>query len=162
MGQSWKDANCLSIYHLLSSTSKAKYCWTIISSFNFRLTESSSCKHLFVIQIKQDKDESPDLGLLRLYALCATNLLILYTCEEQDVYKTAIHSWHQIQTIFPFPFRWRFGKDLPSHFCVTSLNLCPAGHLHSKDPTVLMQFPPWQIPGMAWHSSTSIMQKTTI
>lgn len=49
-------------------------------------------------------------------------------------------------------------NDLPSHFCVTSLNLCPAGHLHSKDPTVLMQFPPWQIPGIAWHSSTSITQ----
>lgn len=45
---------------------------------------------------------------------------------------------------------------LPSHFCEISLNLCPAGHLHSKDPTVLMQFPPWQMPGMAWHSSTSV------
>lgn len=43
----------------------------------------------------------------------------------------------------------------PSHFCVVSLCLWPAGHLHSKEPTVLMQFPPWHNPGIAWHSSTS-------
>lgn len=51
---------------------------------------------------------------------------------------------------------------LPSHFWVISLNLCPAGHLHSKDPTVLIQFPPWQMPGIAWHSSTSVHTEGTV
>lgn len=47
----------------------------------------------------------------------------------------------------------------PSHFWVVSLCLWPAGHLHSKEPTVLIQFPPWHNPGMAWHSSTSARRK---
>lgn len=57
---------------------------------------------------------------------------------------------------------WLQAQFLPSHFCEISLNLCPAGHLHSKDPTVLIQFPPWQMPGMAWHSSTSVHTEKVI
>lgn len=50
-------------------------------------------------------------------------------------------------------------NHLPSHFWVASFCLWPTGHLHSYEPTELMQFPPWQTPGIAWHSSTSANTK---
>lgn len=54
--------------------------------------------------------------------------------------------------------QWRTYICLPSHLFVPSFRRCPAGHLHSNEPTVLMQFPPWHRPGIAWHSSTSVQR----
>lgn len=76
------------------------------------------------------------------------NILLMYSWSK---FKNGC--WYFFNTIIQL--RQLTPSRLPSHFWVASFCLWPAGHLHSYEPTVLMQFPPWHIPGIAWHSSTS-------